>query len=306
MKTLLAALTLTTLSAALAAAQSAPAADWDSAAGALAASQVAALKALAKSAPIRPAAVLPASRGPAHRPQALTALLDRVSSEARAGRRPVVMFDLDDTLVDTAYRQMAILREFAAQDSARSRWPDAAAKMSGVESAAVHYDLGDTLKALGVREAPAILPELTQFWAARFFDNGYLMLDRANPGAVAYVRELVRRGGTAVYLTGRWEDMRPGTEASLAAMGFPPADGASVRLLMKPTKQESDLSFKTRVFDEIAGYGEVVGGFENEPANVDAYLARFPSGLMIFLDTRHSTGAPAVLPSIAWVADFRR
>jgi hypothetical protein len=240
----------------------------------------------------------------AHNPSSLHALLDLVEQTSRAGRTPVVMFDLDDTLVDTGFRQMSIIREFAAQADVQAHFPGPAAKMSAVQYGDLHYDLGDTLKALGVTDA-AVLAELTPFWAARFFDNAYLQVDQANPGGVDYVREVLRQGGKAVYLTGRWEDMRPGTARSLYRMGYPAADGRTVFLMMKPTRAQTDIDFKKIAFNDIALLGQVVGGFENEPANVNAYQERFQTGVYIFLDTRHSTTAAVPGPSIFWVGDFR-
>src|SRR4051812_26854489 len=73
-----------------------------------------------------------ALRAPAHQPEALTALLDLVESKARTGARPVVIFDLDDTLVNTGYRNVAIIKEFDDLPWVRARFPEAAAQMSAV------------------------------------------------------------------------------------------------------------------------------------------------------------------------------
>lgn len=296
MKTLISSIAALALLAPLAAAE-----NWEGTIAGAAAAQAARIQAFRQSA--RSAPPLPA--GPTHQPAALRALLDSVELAARSGQAPVVLFDLDDTLVDTGYRQMTIIQEYAAQADVRARFPDAAVKMAGVQYGNLRYELGDTLMALGAAQAGAILPELTAFWAARFFDNGYLLLDHANPGGVDYVREVLRRGGKAVYLTGRWEEMRPGTVESMARMGYPPADGHNVFLMMKPDRRQADIDFKKAAFDEIAGLGRVAGGFENEPANVNAYLERFQTGVYVFLDTRHSTTAAVPLPSIFWVGDFR-
>lgn len=298
MKTFIAILAVLTLTVPLAAQT------WEASAGADAAAQIARVRVLVRQAPPRPSAAL--RPGPAHEPAALAALLDLVSESARLGRTPVVLFDLDDTLIDTGYRQRAIIQEYAAQANVQTRFPDAASRMSATRYADLRYNLGDTLQALGVAEIPAILPDLTAFWAARFFENAYLSsLDQANPGGVDFVREVLRRGGKAVYLTGRWEAMRPGTEQSMARMGYPAADGRNVLLMMKPDRAQSDIDFKKVAFEDIAKLGEVVGGFENEPANVNAYQERFRTGLYIFLDTRHSTTAAVPLPSIYWVGDFQ-
>lgn len=280
--------------------------DWETEMAAAGAAQIAAVRAFGQRAHVPPAIPLEAPRGrPTHQPAALRSLLDRVGQTAASGKAPVILFDLDDTLIDTAYRHMTIIKEFAGQADVQGRFPDAARKMGALGYGGVRYQLVDTLNAVGVAEAEKILPELTTFWSARFFDNAYLLLDQANAGAVDYVRETIARGGTVVYLTGRWEQMRLGTEQSMKGMGFPLANGRNVFLMMKPDRQQSDIDFKKAAFDEIARLGEVVGGCENEPANVNAYQQRFPEGIYIFLDTRHSTTAAVPLPSIFWVGDFR-
>lgn len=279
--------------------------NWEAEVAAGAAAQIAQIHAFGQQLQARPIAP-PLRAGPAHVPASLGTLLDLVEQAARAGQAPVVIFDLDDTLVDTGYRQMAIIREFAAQKDVRARFPEAAARMEAVQYANLHYNIGDTLDSLGIAQARLILPELTTFWAARFFDNGYLSsYDQANPGGVDYVREVVRRGGKAVYLTGRWEEMRPGTAQSLARMGYPSANGQNVFLMLKPDRLQPDIDFKKAAFDGIAKLGRVIGGFENEPANINAYQERFQTGIYVFLDTRHSTTATIPSPSIFWVGDFR-
>jgi hypothetical protein len=247
---------------------------------------------------------------PVKDPQALTDLLDRVSASAKAGVTPLVLFDLDDTLFDTAPRTVRILKEFAA-DPASAKYPQAAG-LAGLTSAQVRFSLVDTARAAGVTD-PATLDEMTKFWAARFFDNAYLPEDAANPGAVDFVKTVVARGGVPVYFTGRWEAMRPGTEAALKKAGFPAPDGKTVRLEMKPDRKIADDVYKDQRLPELGKLGEVVGGFENEPANVNIFKQRFPSGTMIFVDTRHSdkkdpaTGQPfQPRPDVLWVDDFRR
>lgn len=102
-----------------------------------------------------------------------------------------------------------------------------------------------------------------------------------------------------------WEEMRPGTVQSMARIGYPAADGRNVVLMLKPIRAQTDIDFKKVAFNDIAQLGQVVGGFENEPATVNAYQERFQSGIYIFLDTRHSTTNAVPAPSIFWVGDFR-
>jgi len=49
-----------------------------------------------------------------HEPEALSRLLVRISGSKAKGEKPVVLFDIDDPLVNTAGRHLRILKEFAA------------------------------------------------------------------------------------------------------------------------------------------------------------------------------------------------
>lgn len=257
-------------------------------------------------------ALLPAS-GPTLRyePQALRLLIDEVQDAVGHGVKPVVLFDIDDTLVNTAGRHLRILREFLAQEQIRSDFPAESALLAGrLELSLMRYEITDTARDAGIRDA-GFLDRLSRFWLARFFDNDYLPEDPANPGAVDYVKEVVGRGAVAVYLTGRWEELRPGTEEMLRKNDFPAPDGRRVILAMKPDRRQKDDAYKDEKLPELARLGKVVGGFENEPKNVNIFKQRFPDGIMIFLDTKTSgqkdpaSGRPIpVNPTIPWVADF--
>jgi hypothetical protein len=65
-----------------------------------------------------------------------------------------------------------------------------------------------------------------------------------------------------------------------------------------------DLVFKVSQFENVASLGQVVGAFENEPANINAMAAAFPSAVPIFLDTVHSPKPDVPGPRVQWVKDF--
>ena len=257
---------------------------------------------------------VPAARstdGHAYQPQALAAVLDRVSAAADAGQTPIVFFDLDDTLVNSGGRTLRILREFLAQAEIQTLYPGETQRlMSRLSLENMRFHFADTAKEAGISNE-TFVAQFAEFWSARFFRNDYLPEDPAYPGAVEFVNAVLARKGVVVYFTGRWEDMRPGTEIALRKNEFPEPDGRRVILAMKPDRHEPDDVFKARELPKLGALGQVVGGFENEPPNVNIFKRQFPSALMIFLNTG-STGQkdPAtqrvieVDPSIPWVGDF--
>ena len=76
-------------------------------------------------------------------------------------------------------------------------------------------------------------------------------------------------------------------------------------LMMKPDPQIPDVDFKRDAVAGVAGLGEVVAVFENEPANLNVLLAGFPRARGVFLDTIHSTRPDQPSEAAAQVADFR-
>jgi phosphoglycolate phosphatase-like HAD superfamily hydrolase len=217
----------------------------------------------------------------------LEALLSRASGA-------VVVFDLDDTLFLTAQRHLRILREYAAVDGA-------ARPLAELGPAALHYSIVDTAKAAGLDDA-GFLSSLRDFWFARFFKNEYLSSDEPVPGAAQYCRELESAGARLVYMTGRDEAMRAGTESALAAHGFPTRHD----LILKPRFDTPDLEFKTAALARVREMGAVAGAFENEPLHVNLFRDAFPDALIFLLETKHSGRPVEPHPSAIRLRDFRR
>lgn len=237
------------------------------------------------------------SKAPRTQKELLDAVLDDV-----AGGGALVVFDLDDTLFSTSDRHLRILKEYAAVIEARA--PEASALLRAVERERLRYQITETARDAGLEDA--LVKDLKDFWFARFFKNPYLTEDSVIPGAPAYCAEVAARGGTIVYVTGRDEGMREGTEESFVRHGFPEPDGAGVRLVLKPRFDTPDLAFKTEVLVRLKEMGRVAASFENEPIHINLFQDAFPAGRHFLLETKHS-GRPVIPhPEVLKIKDFRR
>src|SRR5688572_16709090 len=89
------------------------------------------------------AAALPLSgqATPVYRPGALEQLLIDVRLETDATASPVVILDLDDTLVDTRARSLRIFRELAVDPGARAKFPAESTALYKVELSGIRYQL---------------------------------------------------------------------------------------------------------------------------------------------------------------------
>jgi hypothetical protein len=237
-----------------------------------------------------------------HHPEALSQLIETVKLEKAEGRVPVVMFDLDDTLINTRERTLRIIRDFAEQPG-EAATPDELTKLASLQVSDIRFLLRDTLKNQGL-EDPALAKALGDFWLSKFFTNEFSADDQQNPGAARYVRELVNAGAKVVYLTGRdVPRMHDGTVENLIKNGFPMTAPSAV-LMMKADPAMDDLKFKESQYATVAKMGDVVGAFENEPANINSMADAFPQAAAIFLDTIHSPNPAVPEARVQWVADF--
>lgn len=239
------------------------------------------------------------AEGPAQK-RLLDELLAETEAAARTGEA-LVVFDLDDTLFLTANRHLRILNEYAGLIERKA--PDAAQLLRAIQHEKLRYAITDTAKEAGL--ADELVKDLKDFWFARFFKNPYLLEDAAIAGGPAFVEEVLGRGGRAVYMTGRDEGMREGTEASFKKRGYP-LDGKRASLFLKPRFDTPDVQFKAECVEKLKVMGLVTGTFENEPAHVNLFAAGFPSARHFLVETKHSGKPVAPHEKTIRIRDFVR
>lgn len=216
-------------------------------------------------------------------------------------RRPnaVVVFDLDSTLLDNKPRQARILAEYGREHGVPA--------LAG--SRAEHWkswDFREAMRNAGLPEAEidVHVERYREHWRERFFTSEYCCIDEALAGAVPFVQAVRAAGARVLYVTGRHEGMRAGSEACFARVGLPMPDGDTVQLWMKPSLEEDDDHFKARVHADLPRAGAVQAVFDNEPTHVNDYLRSLPEALVIHLATDHSLREVLVQPGIPSIADF--
>jgi len=230
----------------------------------------------------------------------LRAVLRRCRPD-RTHTTPVVVFDLDGTLMDNRPRTIAILREFAFRCETSD--PDLAARLRRARPGDLAYLLSDSLERLGAQHTEHVT-ELHAFWRDRFLADSHLGHDVALPGAADFARACRDAGAILVYLTGRdLPLMGTGTFASLRDLGFP-IGVPGTELVLKPDAAMPDEAFKRAVAPELARVGHVVAAFDNEPANCNVMRAHYPDAHVVYVDTQHLPGAPALEGGIPVVRDF--
>jgi hypothetical protein len=231
----------------------------------------------------------------------LRAVLRRCRTE-KAHATPVVVFDLDGTLMDNRPRTLAILREFA--DRCRTRDAALAERLERAQMGELEYLLSDSLERMGAHRH-SLVEEMHAFWRDRFFADPHLVHDVAVSGAVDFVSACHEAGALLVYLTGRdLPMMGTGTFQSLRDLGFPIGQ-AGTELVLKPEAAMPDEAFKRDVAPQLARLGHIIAAFDNEPGNCNVMLAHYPDAHVVFVDTQRMPGGPELDPGVHVVRDFQ-
>jgi hypothetical protein len=229
------------------------------------------------------------------------ALMTRIVARCKAAPGeppPVVVFDLDGTLMDNRPRTLAILKELAQELRAEAH--SSADRIAAAEAEELAYLLGDSMKKLGI-EHPELVERAETFWKSRFFSDHYLKHDIAVPGSV----EFAKAGAILVYFTGRdLPLMGIGSFQSLRDLGYP-IGIVGTELVCKPDASIPDELFKRTEGPKLRRVGHVVAAFDNEPGNCNAFVEMNPDAEVVFVDTQHLPGAPPLDKRVHIVSDFR-
>ncbi|MBC7532953.1 MAG: hypothetical protein H7318_15370 [Oligoflexus sp.] len=206
-------------------------------------------------------------------------------------KRPLIVFDVDDTLIDCRFRKSLVFRDFANQPRIQKKWPLESQMIIDMDWTRLCYRVNDNLKLLAIADE-TFGGELLNFWLQHYFTYTYLIQDRAFPGAQDFVKRCLDLGSHIVYLTARdHPGMYQGTIEALSSLGFP-MHSPKTHVMLKPEVSMSDHHFKVGALEQIASLGEVVASFENELINLNAMAERFPDAAMYWRKTLYAPDPP--------------
>ena len=213
--------------------------------------------------------------------------------------RPIASFDLDSTILVNKDRQARIVREYGQLRGD--------ARLAACAPVAVQtWELRDTMRRCGLSESEveAVVPDIRTFWHDRFFSSEYCKDDTPAAGARDYLRAVLAARGEILYITGRHQQMGPGTLESFRRAGFPLPDGERVQLWLKPALADDDDRWKEICHARLQQLRGLACAFDNEPTHVNAYKRSFPDAVVVHLDTDHSRRPVEVHPGVPSIHDF--
>jgi hypothetical protein len=232
----------------------------------------------------------------------LAEVFDRITHTQKFGGTPLVVFDLDGTLLRTGGRHLAILQEFAdAADPALSGIDALRVALTEITAEDFGYFVTGPLLDRGI-ENSALNSALLDYWSVRYFSNRYCGYDKPAPGAQDFVNAVKGAGALIWYATSRPEPtMGVGTRTSLLQHDFPLDEMAA--LAMRGDLSQSDVDFKEAIV-AAAAQVHLVAQFENEPANANLFATAWPDALHFLVGDVHSPDPPEPLPGIIHTDDF--
>lgn len=207
----------------------------------------------------------------------LSKLLASIVDLRAKGRRVALVFDIDNTLMDTRHRTLGA----AASFEYGGKKPLAHAALD-----TVCYRPEDTCKKLGL-EDPQAIAAFAEHFGSYFWSAPNMALDQPLEAMVALAKLSRQLGADLYFLTGRTSDFREETAAQLARAGIAP-ESAGHLIMKSPVRDENGRlenteQFKARELKKIARSKTTIAGFITEGSRDMCYLQKHAPEVKRFL-----------------------
>lgn len=224
-------------------------------------------------------------------PRELELVVARAHEISASGGTPMVISDLDETLIDSTTRRYQALRDSLPEACAEV--PAAACgALKGINIAEQlalpnRYDLEPLLDLVKFPQGGA-RQRLLNATVDKYLSGRHIELDQAVPGALDLVHQLQNAGAEIYYVSARSDaKQRAGTIDNLHSLGFI-RDGEDTRVILKPQGMSS-IEFKRSTFERLRKLAsmnrrEAILVMENEPENMNAFTETFPDALGVFVE----------------------
>jgi hypothetical protein len=208
-----------------------------------------------------------------------------------SGGSPLIVIDLDGTLVDYSIRTYSIFQEIPHKFELPD---DIKEKLLSIKPTEFKYHPRENLIALDLNN-DELVEKLSKFWEKCFLSNYYLDYDMPFDGVDEFIQNVLSLDMNIVYLTGRDEEnMGMGTRAWLKKYKLHPIENRT-RLILKTDMDLINYQSKVKGCHMINKLGTPVMLIDNEPKELISIWECFPEAIGILMQTQNS-GRPAILP----------
>ena len=223
----------------------------------------------------------------------LNQILSALNDARSVGRRSLIIFDIDSTLLDTSFRTRAIFKEFARCEIYKKKYPNLCSQISAWQETVEVYDpiaFVNHHTDSSIVISSQLAAELLKFWKKRFFNEDWLNQDLPYKGASKFVNECTNSDADIAYLTGREEKtLLKGTIRSLATHRFPyDPTNQKTKLVLKSSSVIKDIAYKDEGLESLKVGYDLVFFIENELELVLMALKRHPEIKTYLFDSVHS------------------
>ncbi len=230
----------------------------------------------------------------------LSLILGHARSLHDAGTRPVIVMDLDETVIDSTPRRFHSIQKALNEVALTPQERQALSTIGFYDLYRLEnrYDLTPIYQKLAISKDTA---SRFDAYVVQVYLSGFgLEYDVPMAGADHYVQELRDAGARIIFVSSRYDrTQRQGTVANLIALKMLEADQAC-DVILRPDGMTS-IDFKRWAFSQITG--DVIGVFENEPENINAMVEAFPKAQAVFMEGAWIHPGP-ISPQAVQITDY--
>ncbi len=217
-----------------------------------------------------------------------------IKARTKAGQKVAVAFDVDNTLVDTRGRALAIGRKFDALNGTTY--------FKGKKRTQMGNDAKETAALMGLTKDHA--KKLSSLWFREFFKGENYKNDTTIRPAVDLAKRAAKAGADVFYVTARTQSEETFTIAQLEKAGLPTVDADFV--VSKPKMKDKTPDYKAAELSRISQEYEYVGWFVTESRkDIQGVKAKGAPVTPVLMETKFSGSGNVGDSTPVWKVDVK-
>jgi len=202
----------------------------------------------------------------------------KIVKSKKLGNMPVIVFDIDHTLIDSSPRIRKILKD--ASKKYYSKDLIKFLKDKNNDKFSFRYrTIRNLLIDLKIKTKK--MEKILKYVDSKFFLSEYTQYDVVLSDSLRLVKEFYKKGAFIIYLTARGKSSLVGTIASLDRLGFP-IGRARTSLIMK-LKGEKSALYKKNSLMELSTMGDILAVFDDKVTNLEGLTPFLNKNFSLYL-----------------------